>query len=35
MTQKIKKRLMALVAILVIAGLLLSVILPLAATIDY
>lgn len=35
MSNKTKKRLMALVAILIIAGLLLTIVLPLAATIDY
>jgi phosphotransferase system glucose/maltose/N-acetylglucosamine-specific IIC component len=35
MTQKIKKRLMAVIAVLIIAGLLLTIVLPLAATLDY
>lgn len=35
MTNKIKKRLMMVVALLIIAGLLLTIVLPLAVTIDY
>lgn len=35
MTQKIKKRLMMVVAVLIIAGLLLTIVLPLAATLNY